>query len=251
LSAVETDALLREVPQVYHTQINDVLLAALAQALAAWNGEALQLVKVEGHGREGLFEDVDLSRTVGWFTNLYPLLLDLRAGRDAGTVLKAVKEQLRQVPEGGMGYGLLRYLSGEADGAALLASLPQAEVCFNYLGQLDQALPAAARFVQAQEDVGHEQSLVGWRSHVFDINSSIHEGRLHVLWSYSRNLHRASTVDELANGFIAALRALIAHCQSPDAGGYTASDFPEAELTTDELEAFFDEFGEMDEEVNE
>ena len=77
LSARETRALLQEVPVAYRTEITDVLLTALAQAVSRWTGASATLVELEGHGREPLFDDVDLSRTVGWFTSLYPVVLDL------------------------------------------------------------------------------------------------------------------------------------------------------------------------------
>ena len=115
LGEEQTRALLQEVPAVYRTHINDVLLTALAQAYARWSGQGALLVDLEGHGREELFDDVDLSRTVGWFTTLYPVLLQVPPGSGPGQALQAVKEQLRAVPNRGIGYGLLRYLSGDEE----------------------------------------------------------------------------------------------------------------------------------------
>src|SRR5204862_6042261 len=105
LTEEETKALLTQVPAAYHTQINDLLLGALAQAISSWTGERALLVDLEGHGREALFEEVDLSRTVGWFTSMYPVLLELPASQDAGAAIKSVKEQLRATPNRGIGYG--------------------------------------------------------------------------------------------------------------------------------------------------
>jgi hypothetical protein len=105
LSQEETQALLQDVPAAYQTQINDVLLTALVQAVKQWTGESLLLVDLEGHGREEIFEDVDLSRTVGWFTTLFPVLLDIGAASSLADALKTVKEQLRNVPNRGIGYG--------------------------------------------------------------------------------------------------------------------------------------------------
>src|SRR5258705_2581520 len=110
LNAADTQALLQEVPGVYHTQINDVLLTALVEAMAAWTGRRTLLVALEGHGREELLADVDVSRTVGWFTSLFPVLLDLDTARDPESALKSVKEQLRAIPRRGIGYGILRHL---------------------------------------------------------------------------------------------------------------------------------------------
>ncbi len=137
LDDADTQSLLQDVPSVYHTQINDVLLTALVETFADWTGRRNLLVALEGHGREDLFTDVDVSRTVGWFTSLFPVLLDISAATDPGEALKLVKEELRAVPNRGIGYGLLRYLSGTD---ALPA--PQPEVSFNYLGQLDGGVRA-------------------------------------------------------------------------------------------------------------
>ncbi len=102
---------MQDVPSVYNTQINDVLLTALIQSFAQWTGERSLLVDLEGHGREDLFEDVDLSRTVGWFTTLFPIYLQLEEVDRPGETLKSVKEQLRRIPNRGIGYGILRYLN--------------------------------------------------------------------------------------------------------------------------------------------
>src|SRR5690606_22916775 len=136
LDRASTRALLQDVPPVYRTRINDVLLTALAQTLARWSGVRTLWVNLEGHGREELFEGVDLSRTVGWFTTLYPVRLDLTA-EAPGEALKAIKEQLRAIPQGGIGYGVLRYRHPDPAVRASLAALPAPELSFNYLGQLD------------------------------------------------------------------------------------------------------------------
>ncbi|MEE8584779.1 MAG: amino acid adenylation domain-containing protein, partial [Acidobacteriota bacterium] len=133
LSEEETSGLLQEVPRAYRTRIEDVLLTALARSLADWAKSGTVLVDLEGHGREDLFEDVDLSRTVGWFTAVYPLLLQVEES-GPGPALKSVKEQLRGVPGRGLGYGLLRYLGQGRETARRLEEMPQAEVSFNYLG---------------------------------------------------------------------------------------------------------------------
>src|SRR5204863_7877923 len=105
LGTEETRALLQDVPGVYRTQVNDVLLAALGRVLSGWTGHDRVLVDLEGHGREDVFDDVDLSRTVGWFTTMFPVALHLPADTDWGATLKSVKEQLRAVPGRGLGYG--------------------------------------------------------------------------------------------------------------------------------------------------
>ena len=134
-------ALLHQVAPAYHCHLQEILLGALSQVLTGWSeGRSLRL-DVEGHGREDLFEPLDLSRTVGWFTTLFPLRLTARSG-GPGAVLRAVKEQWRAVPEQGLGFGVLRYLADEETRSALRA-LPPAEVSFNFLGRLDLLEPGA------------------------------------------------------------------------------------------------------------
>ncbi|MGI8505171.1 MAG: amino acid adenylation domain-containing protein, partial [Hassallia sp.] len=111
LTEAETTALLTEVPATYNTQIIDVLLTALVQALTPWMRSSTLLVNLEGHGREEIFNHVDLSRTVGWFTSEFPVLLSLeKVSQPPGDALKTIKEQLRRIPNRGIGYGILRYL---------------------------------------------------------------------------------------------------------------------------------------------
>ncbi|MGJ4946752.1 condensation domain-containing protein, partial [Bradyrhizobium sp. HKCCYLS1011] len=228
VDAAETRALLQEVPGVYHTQINDVLLTALVEALADWTGRRQLLIGLEGHGREELFGDVDVSRTVGWFTSLFPVLLDVGGTAGPGAALKAVKEQLRAVPQRGVGYGLLRYLSN--------AAMPEVapELSFNYLGQLDGAGgEGSLRF--AAEDVGAQQDRRNTRAHLIDVSAYVRDGRLQLQWFYSADLHEAATITALAEDHVAALRALIAHCAVSE-GGLTPSDVPLAGLGQDELD---------------
>jgi amino acid adenylation domain-containing protein/non-ribosomal peptide synthase protein (TIGR01720 family) len=236
LSPEETETLLRVVPAAYHTQINDVLLAAFAQALSGWTGADAVLVDLEGHGREDLFEGLDLTRTVGWFTVMYPMVLDLHGCEGPGDALASVKEQLRAVPGHGIGYGLLRYLRGDEALRAELAAMPQAEVSFNYLGQLDQALPESSPLSGARESAGPLHSPRAKRRHAIDVLSNVVGGRLHARFAYAGALHEHATMEKLADRFVEALRAIIEHCASGEAGGPTPSDLLEPGITDDMLD---------------
>jgi amino acid adenylation domain-containing protein/non-ribosomal peptide synthase protein (TIGR01720 family) len=236
LSDAETRTLLQGVPKAYHTQINDVLLTALVKTFADWTGAPSLLIDLEGHGREELFRDVDLSRTVGWFTTIFPLLLDLEGVFHPGEALKSVKEQLRHTPNRGIGYGMLRYLCGNLATVERLQALPKPEVSFNYLGQFDQVLPETSPFVWTTQSSGLTRNVQGNRRHLLAINGRIIRDRLQVNWTYSESLYRRATIESLTQGFIEALRALIANCVSPAAGGYTPSDFPAAKLSQKALD---------------
>jgi amino acid adenylation domain-containing protein/non-ribosomal peptide synthase protein (TIGR01720 family) len=230
LDIEETRSLLQDVPEVYHTQINDVLLTALAQACERWTGERVVLIDLEGHGREDIFQDVDLSRTIGWFTSIFPVRLDLGEARSEGAALKLIKEQLRRIPNRGIGFGVLRYLSKSPQIREQLRALPRSEVSFNYLGQFDQTLSADSPFAWTNEASGPPLGLHGMRSHLLKITGIITGNRLQVSWEYSRNVHHRATIDGIARDFMDALRSIITHCQSSQAGGYTESDFPLAKL---------------------
>jgi len=225
LSVEETKLLLQEVPAAYRTQINDVLLTALGQAFERWTGNNSLLLDLEGHGREDIFEGVDLSRTIGWFTAVFPVLLNLEKPSDLGAAIKSVKEQLRAVPNRGIGCGVLRYLNPEM--AKNLHELPQAEVSFNYLGQFDQVLPQSSLLMLSSEPSGPIRSRRGNRRYLLEINGFIASSKLQLDWTYSENIHRRESIENLATGFIESLRSLIQYCQSPDADGCTPSDFAE------------------------
>lgn len=236
LSVEQTRALLHDVPGAYNTQINDVLLTALVQTFTRWTGSHSLLIDLEGHGRENLFEDVDLSRTVGWFTSIFPVLLKLEDRNDPGEVLKSVKEQLRRIPNRGIGYGIWRYLSIDESDRNQLQAFPEAKVSFNYLGQFDQTQLATLGWKYAQESSGSIHSPKGQRRHLLTVNGLVVEGRLKVEWQYSEHFHSWATVENLANEYIEALKTIIAHCLSPEAGGYTPSDFPEVEFSQEALD---------------
>jgi non-ribosomal peptide synthase protein (TIGR01720 family) len=159
------------------------------------------------------------------------VILDLEQTVDLGKALKTIKEQLRNIPNRGINYGVLSYLSNDER----LQSLPQAEVKFNYLGQFDQVLSESSIFRPAQESTGSMQSQQGIRNCLLEVNGLIVGGQLRLDWTYSKALHQQATVEKLAQWFIGALRSLIVHCQSPNAGGFTPSDFPQMQFSQQEL----------------
>src|ERR1051325_4786406 len=220
LTAEETRLLLQEGPRAYQTQINDVLLTALAQALSEWTGETRVLVDLEGHGREEIVDGCDLSRTVGWFTTIFPVLLEVSNSSAPGETLKSVKEQLRRVPNRGIGYGLLRYLSGDKTISTQLEKLPAAQVSFNYLGQLDQVL-SDQTFSLTNDPVGQSRDKLGKRKYLIEIDGAVRDGRLELDWVYSNELHTQRTIETVAASFIRKLRKLIEHCVLREVREYT------------------------------
>ncbi|MEU9191475.1 condensation domain-containing protein, partial [Streptomyces sp. NPDC048484] len=235
LSAEQTNRLLREVPAAFRTQINDVLLCVLGAVLAEWCRAPSVVVDLEGHGREDVGADIDVLRTVGWFTSVYPVALDAVTDGDLGAALRRTKENLRAVPRRGLSYGLLRHLTDRTPGSGI-----SAEVLFNYSGRTVQ-VPQQENTGRAAEEgggllrlrpgsVGDAQSTEGERTHLIEINSLVVDGRLETKWTYSGQIHDEATVDRLARRYVEVLDELIDYCCREDVGGYTPSDFPLAGL---------------------
>ncbi|HEU4328003.1 MAG TPA: amino acid adenylation domain-containing protein [Roseiflexaceae bacterium] len=245
LNEAETAAL-HEAGRHHHAQINEILLAGLALALADWTGTPRCLVDVEGHGREALFDDLDVSRTVGWFTTIHPLLLDTGAAGSRSAAVRLVKEQVRRVPVKGLHYGLLRYLSGDATLAGQLSALPQAEVSFNYLGVFDPIRDEATLFEGPPRFSTAFRSPRGCRQHLIELNASVAQGRLRLEWTYSRHIHHRTTIERLAAGCCAILRELIGGQETDAADSLTPTDFPLLGFSQDELDQAFElvSFGE-------
>jgi non-ribosomal peptide synthase protein (TIGR01720 family) len=238
LGPEDTEKLLQRTAHAYHTQINDILLAALGQALTDWAETKTVLIDLEGHGREALVPGVDLSNIVGWFTTIFPVVLELNPHSATGEVLRSVKEQLRQVPRKGIGYGLLRYLSAKP-----MPQFPQAEVSFNYLGQWDQICAGSSLFMLSNDPVGPMRSSRGRRSHLIEIDAYIKDGRLQVEWTYSRNVHGQRSMAQVAGSFIHQLSTLVEHCASRIESEHTPSDFPLVKLSERQLERLQKAYG--------
>ncbi|SEM69546.1 non-ribosomal peptide synthase domain TIGR01720/amino acid adenylation domain-containing protein [Stigmatella aurantiaca] len=232
LGAEETSALLREVLETFRCGMNDVLLTALASVLAHWTGGRRWLVDMEGHGREPLFDDVDLSRTVGWFTSIFPAVLEASANDGLLELLESVKAQLQRIPNQGIDFGVLRYLRQDDAGGA---PADEAQVLFNYLGQFDQVFAGDGLFQPAEESPGPTVSPLAPRTHALEVNGLIHGGRLRIGWTYSEARHRAATIAQLAERFLQVLRELVALAR---AGGHRgrAASFPLARLAPMALE---------------
>ncbi|MBW1248004.1 non-ribosomal peptide synthetase [Pseudomonas tolaasii] len=234
LDAEHTRQLLQQAPSAYRTQVNDLLLTALARVLCRWSGHDSALIQLEGHGRETLFDEIDLTRSVGWFTSAYPLRLTPQA--EQGASIKAIKEQLRGVPHKGLGYGVLRYLADDPTRQTLQA-LPQAPITFNYLGQFDQSFGADALFHPLDESAGLAHDPDAPLPNVLSVDGQVYGGELVLRWTFSRERHDQQTIGALAEAYLAELQSLIVHCLTGEAGGLTPSDFPLARLTQPQLDA--------------
>ncbi|MEJ5865688.1 amino acid adenylation domain-containing protein [Pseudomonas farsensis] len=230
-----TRRLLQEAPAAYRTQVNDLLLTALARVLTRWTGAASALVQLEGHGREDIFDGLDLTRTVGWFTSVFPVRLNPTGG--LGDSLKAIKEQVRAIADKGLGYGILRYL-GDAQAQAALAGMATPQVTFNYLGQFDGSFADDTALLRPTGEArGLEKSPSAPLEEALAINGQVFDGELSLGWTFSAEQFDSSTIQGVADAFISELRALVDHCCDPLVHGVTPSDFPLAKLDQNQLDA--------------
>ncbi|WP_330284539.1 amino acid adenylation domain-containing protein [Streptomyces sp. NBC_00588] len=264
LPADVTHPLLTTVPAAYRAGVPDLLLTTLALAAAARREEhgdltnRSLLVGVEGHGREESIADgVDLSATVGWFTTFHPVAVDpgpldlddaLDGGAAAGVALKRVKEQLRAVPDHGLGYGLLRHLN--PDTAPALEQLPQPQVVFNYLGRFTAADAGGQTGQSGQPwELAPEAPMLrippsGDRPVPFalEINAVTVEtgagARLHISAAWPDAFLDPDESGRLLALWERALRGLARHAEAAPAGGLTPSDLPLVELTQDDIDDF-------------
>jgi amino acid adenylation domain-containing protein/non-ribosomal peptide synthase protein (TIGR01720 family) len=234
LSKTQTKQLLHQLPAVYNTRINDVLLAALSQTLGNWINSEQVLIALEGHGREALFPELDVTRTVGWFTSLFPVLLKVETTPERALI--ETKECLRRLPDNGIGFGILRYLSSHADS---FKELPEPQISFNYLGQFDSSFDQQQSFARPLNNPGHTQDTNNQRQHLIDVGAHVSEGQLQLSWTYSADCFDHSTIQTLAEAYIKNLQTLIEHCLMRVDTHYTPSDFPDADLDEAELNNLF------------
>ncbi|SCX59800.1 non-ribosomal peptide synthetase [Variovorax sp. EL159] len=233
LDKATTDALLKDAPAAYRTQANDLLLTALGRALCTWSGHTRILIDLEGHGREDLFAHIDLSRTVGWFTALFPVALAPQG--EIGEAIKRVKESLRRIPNKGLGHGVFKH-AGDAAQQQALQAVPKAQVVFNYLGQFDGGFDERAQWMPAQESSGAPVDGGAPLTHEFSVNGQVFDGVLTLRVSYSVARHERAAVEGWVQRFRQELEALVRHCTS-GARGVTPSDFPLAKLDQQQLDA--------------
>jgi amino acid adenylation domain-containing protein/non-ribosomal peptide synthase protein (TIGR01720 family) len=226
LGRAATDELLR-LPTVLDAGVAEVLLAALGRTLGAWTGVSRHVVDLLRHDREHLFEDVDLTRTVGWFSRGHPLAVTAGPADSPEATLRMVKDALGSVPLGGLGWRLLRQ---DADP---VPSSP-AQVLFSYLGPVAQ--PASGAYIVLAEMVGDDESPRWRRPYPIEVHAAVHDGELRLRWRQHRRLHDGRTIEGLAERHLDELRAVIAHIAGPARGTSGPSDFPLARVDRAQLD---------------
>lgn len=200
VSIESTNKLLRQLSTVHKFEVKDVLVSALGLALQQWTGSGDWQIDIEGHGREALFEQVDLTSSIGWFTTVFPFLIKIAEDLSLLSQVAAIKQSLANIPSNGIGFGVLKEL-------ALVGSLKDAApsvICLNYLGQVDQlvsAEPDTPLLKIIDDNIGNPRSIHGERAYYFEINARIQSNELVIDWTYSTNLHKDATVVAIVNLF--------------------------------------------------
>ncbi|MCK4762898.1 MAG: amino acid adenylation domain-containing protein, partial [Candidatus Aminicenantes bacterium] len=240
LEEAETEKLLTRVNQAFGTEINDILLTALSAAIGSSFGCPRVLVGLEGHGRESISTDIDISRTIGWFTGEFPVILDVSStagetGDALGQRIKEVKETLHRVPNNGIGYGILKYLTAAANKEEITFSLNPA-VSFNYLGQFDDDV-RKMDFQVAAESPGADQSPMLERRFDLDISGSIANKRLRMSVRYNSKNFKVETIETLLENYKEELLRIISYCAGREEKELTPSDMTYDNLSFDSLAA--------------
>jgi len=232
----ETHSLARATPSRNAPRPDELILAALSEVFAEADVAEL-LVNLESHGRDVPMHDLDASRTVGWFTSIYPIRLQHDASLDARARLKKICQSVRALPSKGFSFSLLRHSSHKENIRRELASLPQPRICLNYLGQLDASAHEARLFAPANESAGQDHATGSRRQHWIDIIAFISNGELKIQWLYSPKLHRRETIEQWAYRLTKALKEIVHLCTGDDKPGYVPADFSTARLDQSALDA--------------
>ncbi|MCP5047639.1 MAG: hypothetical protein GY940_10735, partial [bacterium] len=212
----ETRLLTGDVHRAYNTDINDILLTAVGLSIHRWAGVQTVGIDLEGHGRETIGRGIDIHRTVGWFTSLYPVILEMSAGQDLSLTLRRVKETLRRIPVKGLGHGALKYLTPARKKATLHFDL-KPEISFNYMGQFDGENASIVKMGGAVNPEFETPYLI-------TIEGVVQNGRLSFLFYYNHLEYDESTVRRLVDQFENFLLAIMGHCLEKENGQPTPSD---------------------------
>jgi non-ribosomal peptide synthase protein (TIGR01720 family) len=237
----QTDFLFKkEIHDIYKTDVQILLTTALVRTLRQRTGKQTLTVQMESFGRniEGHSEDIDTSRTTGWFTAIYPLLVN-RKVETIGDEIKAVKEAIRSIPNNGIGYGILKYMTGESDSDVTAVKTKRAGVRFNYMGQFDQEVENPL-FSYCHQSTGSDVALENHMTAAAEINAMILNGVLNATINYNKEAFKKETMVSFGDEYIKNLEAILEHIKNEDDVHFTASDFDTVDMDEEDLAALFE-----------
>lgn len=237
LNKENTQKLLGETNKTYNTQINDILLAALLVTVRDLTGENRLKILMEGHGREEVIENIDVSRTIGWFTTIYPVYFDLGKEKEISMSIKLVKETLRKIPNNGIGYGVLKYLKKDQD----LLNDETAPILFNYLGEMSKKATNeefSASWLSPGESIGGENA----RDASIEINSIIVEDTLIINTTFNEGEYSEFLIADFNQKYKENLEMIIDHCINQTESEKTASDYGYNKMSLEELDELLGEY---------
>jgi non-ribosomal peptide synthase protein (TIGR01720 family) len=233
LNENDTAVLLKQANLAFNTKTEDLLLSSLVKTFCEWANLEQFHFALEKHGRTADIAALDVSNTVGWFTSFFPINLVNSKSNDMESLVKSIKEQLRAIPNEGIGHGLLKYFVKSWNNSDLFAQAP--ELIFNYLGRSSNSTEAEnIRFETKTEGTRHPLSE---HTSGLEINLIIEGDRLCMRWSYCTELYKESTIVLLTNNFIQNLKNILSACINQESAGYTPSDFPEAGISQSDLDS--------------
>ncbi|KEP25298.1 hypothetical protein BA70_09610 [Bacillus zhangzhouensis] len=235
LTETETEHLLTDIHLPYTTEINDVLLCALGLAVQEWTGQSHVHVQLEGHGREDILSGLDVSRTVGWFTSMYPVVLEAKQGQTIADAIKGTKEMLRRVPNKGIGYGILKYVTATEPSAQHV----HPEISLNYLGQIDQEVTTEL-FRPSAYDMGRQASPDSEAVYKLNLSGLVQHNRFILSCSYCASEYEEQTIQQFMALLKEKIQSIITHCLARHEREFTPSDFTAADLEMDEMDDIFD-----------
>ncbi|MEC3841991.1 surfactin non-ribosomal peptide synthetase SrfAA [Bacillus amyloliquefaciens] len=234
LTAEQTEQLTTNVHEAYHTEMNDILLTALGLALKEWTGEDTIGVHLEGHGREDILDGLNITRTVGWFTSMYPMILEMKHADDLSYQLKQMKEDIRHIPNKGVGYGILRYVTAPEHKENLSFEIDP-DISFNYLGQFNE-MSDSGLFTRSDMPSGQSLSPDTEKPNALDIVGFIENGQMTMTFAYHSLEFHEKTIQSFSDSFKGHLLKIIDHCLAQDGSELTPSDLGDDDLTLDELD---------------
>jgi non-ribosomal peptide synthase protein (TIGR01720 family) len=231
----QTVLLTTKVHAAFGTDMNDILIMALALGVRDGFGVDKVALALEGHGREPVVTGIDVSRTVGWFTSLYPVVVPAPSGAELGRQIKETKEILHRVPNKGIGFGILKQITPAAlAGAASTFLLPR--ISFNYLGQFDAEI-SNQRFNVATSGVGRSVADRFVREFELDVSAIIANRCLSLSITYGSKRFRKQTIESLLQKTVEHLERIVAFCCDSKERELTPSDLDFKELSIDELDS--------------